>query len=180
MRPLSESLAEKASGAAIPRQVANPSVDTWTLPEHAPELVCAVSVAGLIAAMFSNSRMCGSRTIQQMIDTQILPASYAYLGQLAQSAGQGAAAGINMQPIVDAANSVSKMVALLQKKRAELAKVITKAEHMHDDLTGQANYLTTTGCGTMGEVRDASDALELAIGDEFWPLPRYREMLFPV
>ena len=119
-------------------------------------------------------------TIQQMIDTQILPASYAYLGQLAQSAGQGAAAGINMQPIVDAANSVSKMVALLQKKRAELAKVITKAEHMHDDLTGQANYLTTTGCGTMGEVRDASDALELAIGDEFWPLPRYREMLFPV
>ena len=119
-------------------------------------------------------------TIQQMIDTQVLPAAYAFLGQLAASAGQGAAAGINMQPIVDAANSVSKMVATLQKKRAELAKVITKAEHMHDDLGGQADYLTTTGCETMGEVRDAADAIELAIGDEFWPLPRYREMLFPV
>ena len=119
-------------------------------------------------------------TIQQMIDTQVLPAAYAYLGTLAASAGQGAAAGINMQPIVDAANSVSKLVATLQKKRAELAKVITKAEHMHDDLGGQAGYLTTTGCETMGEVRDAADALELTIGDEFWPLPRYREMLFPV
>jgi glutamine synthetase len=119
-------------------------------------------------------------TIQQMIDTQVLPAAYAYLGTLAASAGQGAAAGINMQPIVDAANSVSKLVATLQKKRAELAKVITKAEHMHDDLGGQAAYLTTTGCETMGEVRDAADALELTIGDEFWPLPRYREMLFPV
>jgi glutamine synthetase len=119
-------------------------------------------------------------TIQQMIDTQVLPAAYAYLGTLAASAGQGAAAGINMQPIVDAANSVSKLVATLQKKRAELAKVITKAEHMHDDLGGQAGYLTTTGCETMAEVRDAADAIELTIGDEYWPLPRYREMLFPV
>ena len=119
-------------------------------------------------------------TIQQMIDTQVLPAAYAYLGTLAASAGQGATAGINMQPVVDAANSVSKLVATLQKKRAELAKVITKAEHMHDDLGGQAGYLTTTGCETMGEVRDAADAIELAIGDEYWPLPRYREMLFPV
>jgi glutamine synthetase len=119
-------------------------------------------------------------TIQQMIDTQVLPAAYAYLGTLAASAGQGATAGINMQPVVDAANSVSKLVATLQKKRAELAKVITKAEHMHDDLGGQAAYLTTTGCDTMGEVRDAADAIELAIGDEYWPLPRYREMLFPV
>ena len=119
-------------------------------------------------------------TIQQMIDTQVLPAAYAYLGTLAASAGQGATAGINMQPVVDAANSVSKLVATLQKKRAELAKVITKAEHMHDDLGGQAGYLTTTGCDTMGEVRDAADAIELAIGDEYWPLPRYREMLFPV
>ena len=32
-------------------------------------------------------------TIQQMIDTQVLPAAYAYLGSLAASAGQGAAAG---------------------------------------------------------------------------------------
>jgi glutamine synthetase len=119
-------------------------------------------------------------TIQQMIDTQVLPAAYAYLGTLAASAGQGATAGINMQPVVDAANSVSKLVATLQKKRAELAKVITKAEHMHDDLGGQAGYLTTTGCETMGEVRAAADAIELAIGDEYWPLPRYREMLFPV
>jgi glutamine synthetase len=119
-------------------------------------------------------------TVQQMIDTQVLPAAYAYMAQLAGAAGQGAAAGINMQPIVDAANSVSKVIATLQKKRSELAKVTAKAEHMHDDLGGQATYLTTTGCDTMGEVRDAADALELIIGDEFWPLPRYREMLFPV
>jgi glutamine synthetase len=119
-------------------------------------------------------------TLQQIVETQVLPAAYAYMGQLAGSAGQGAAAGINMQPIVDAANAVSKLVATLQKKKAELAKVIAKAEHMHDDLGGQAQYLTTIGCETMGEVREACDALETVVADEFWPLPRYREMLFPV
>jgi len=25
-----------------------------------------------------------------------------------------------------------------------------------------------------------SDELELTVGDEYWPLPKYREMLFPV
>ncbi|MBL0939079.1 MAG: glutamine synthetase III [Gemmatimonadaceae bacterium] len=119
-------------------------------------------------------------TLQQMVDTQVLPAAYGYIGQLAGTAGQGAAAGINMQPIVDAANAASKVVATLQKKRAELAKVITKAENLHDDPHAQAVYITSTGAEIMADVREASDALEMTIGDEFWPLPRYREMLFPV
>ena len=119
-------------------------------------------------------------TLQEIVDTQLLPASYAYVGQIAGAAGQGAAAGINVQPLVDAANATSKLIATLQKKRAELAKVTAKAEHMHDDAAAQATYLTTTGCDTMAEVREAADALELNVGDEFWPLPRYREMLFPV
>jgi glutamine synthetase len=119
-------------------------------------------------------------TLQQMVDTQVLPAAYAYVGSLAGTAGQGAAAGINMQPIVDAANAASKLVATLQKKRAELAKVIAKAEHMHDDAAAQAQYITSTGAEIMAEVREAADALEMSIGDEHWPLPRYREMLFPV
>jgi glutamine synthetase len=32
----------------------------------------------------------------------------------------------------------------------------------------------------MAAVRESSDALELLVGDEFWPLPKYREILFPV
>jgi glutamine synthetase len=119
-------------------------------------------------------------TLQQIVDTQVLPAAYAYLGQLAGAAGQGASAGINMQPIINAANATSKLVTTLQTKRAELAKVTAKAEHLHDDLAAQGVYLTTTACDTMAEVREASDALELSIADDQWPLPRYREMLFPV
>ncbi|MGV3710829.1 MAG: glutamine synthetase III [Gemmatimonas sp.] len=119
-------------------------------------------------------------TIQQLVDTQVLPAAYAYLGAISASAGQGASAGINVQPLVDAANGVSKLLTNLQKKRAELAKVTAKAEAMHDEAGEQAEYLTGTGCDTMAGVREACDALELVVGDEYWPLPKYREMLFPV
>ena len=48
-------------------------------------------------------------TLQQMVDTQVLPAAYAYVGQIAAAAGQGASAGINMQPLVDAANATTKL-----------------------------------------------------------------------
>jgi len=40
--------------------------------------------------------------------------------------------------------------------------------------------LTTEGADTMGEVRKVCDALELIVADDCWPLPKYREMLFPV
>lgn len=119
-------------------------------------------------------------TLREMVDTQILPASYAYLVQLAGATGQGVAAGINLQPVIDAANAVSKLVAAMQKKRAELAKIIARAEALHDEPEAQAIFLTTVGCDALAEVREASDALESSIGNEYWPLPRYREMLFPV
>jgi glutamine synthetase len=32
----------------------------------------------------------------------------------------------------------------------------------------------------MAEVRKVCDALELCVADDCWPLPKYREMLFPV
>ena len=51
---------------------------------------------------------------------------------------------------------------------------------MHDDVKGQDAYLSSVSCDTLAAVREACDALELSICDEQWPLPRYREMLFPV
>ena len=119
-------------------------------------------------------------TLQQLVDTQVLPASLAYLGSLAKAAGAAGSTGVNVTPLVSAANTVSAMVAELQAKSAELSKATEKAEHMHDSADAQAQFLTSTGCDSMGAVRAAADALELVVGDAYWPLPKYREMLFPV
>jgi len=68
----------------------------------------------------------------------------------------------------------------LQEFREDLSDVIARAEAQHDDPAGQAQLLTTEGAETMAEVRKVADALELIVGDTYWPLPKYREMLFPV
>jgi glutamine synthetase len=51
---------------------------------------------------------------------------------------------------------------------------------MHEELEKQAELLTHDGADAIASVRGACDALEVNVDDELWPLPKYREMLFPV
>ncbi len=119
-------------------------------------------------------------TIREMADTLILPAAYAYQGALARSAAEAKAAGIKEIAGVDRANEVGALARQLKTKRDALQKLIEKAEHMHEDVAACATLLTSDGADRMAEVRAACDALEGLVGDEYWPLPKYREMLFPV
>jgi glutamine synthetase len=115
-----------------------------------------------------------------MVDTMVIPAAYSYLAQLSESASHAKAAGIAVIPQVTTANQVGELVQELQEFREDLSDVIARAEAKHDDPAGQAQLLTSEGADTMAEVRKVADALELIVGDTYWPLPKYREMLFPV
>ncbi len=119
-------------------------------------------------------------TMREMVDTMIMPAAYAYLGELSNAASQAKSAGIAVIPQITTANQVGELVQELQEYREDLSDVIARAEAMHDDLAKQADLLTSEGADTTAEVRKVCDALELIVGDDFWPLPKYREMLFPV
>ncbi len=119
-------------------------------------------------------------TLKEMVDTLVLPASYAYAGSLAAAAAQASQAGIKVVPQVEAANEMGRMIETLNTNQRELQAVLERAEGMHDDLPKQAKLLTTKGADAMASVRSCCDALELKVADELWPLPKYREMLFPV
>ncbi|MEO9035914.1 MAG: glutamine synthetase III [Gemmatimonadaceae bacterium] len=119
-------------------------------------------------------------TLREIVDTMVLPAGFEYSGSLAGSAAQAKSAGIKVIPQVEAANALGTLIATLQKERAALGKVIDKAEGMHDDPAKQAELLTSAGADAMSAVREACDAIELSVSDSVWPLPKYREMLFPV
>ena len=119
-------------------------------------------------------------TMREMVDTMIMPAAYAYLGELSHAASQSKSAGIAVIPQITTANQVGELVQELQEHREDLSDVIARAEAMHDDPAKQADLLTSEGADTMAEVRKACDALELLVRDSYWPLPKYREMLFPV
>jgi glutamine synthetase len=119
-------------------------------------------------------------TLKEIVDTLVLPASYAYAGTLAAAAAQATQAGIKIVPQVEAANEVGRMIETLNANQRELQAVLAKAEGMHDDLPKQAKLLTSKGADAMAAVRSCCDALELKVADDLWPLPKYREMLFPV
>jgi glutamine synthetase len=119
-------------------------------------------------------------TLREMVDTLVLPAAFTYASKLAAGASQAKAAGIKVIPQIDAANAVGTAIVELQTKRAELSKIIDQAEGMHDDLAKQAGLLTSAGADAMQAARQGADALELMVADDAWPLPKYREMLFPV
>jgi glutamine synthetase len=116
----------------------------------------------------------------ELVETQVLPATYAYLGSLAEGAAKAKAAGIKSVPQKAAAESIGKLATALQSKLGALHGAVKKAHGMHEELEKVAAFLTSTGAESMASCREVSDKLELSIGDEYWPLPRYREMLFPV
>ncbi|HUX34118.1 MAG TPA: glutamine synthetase III [Gemmatimonadaceae bacterium] len=121
-----------------------------------------------------------AHTMREMVDTLVLPAGFSYAGSLARAAAEAKTGGISAGPQVAAGNEVARLLTAVQKQRAALGKALHKAESMHGTLEAQARYCTTTCADAMHALREACDALELAVGDQHWPLPKYREMLFPV
>ncbi len=99
---------------------------------------------------------------------------------LVESASNAKNAGVAVIPQTDTANRVARLIQQLQTRRNELVKVIEQVEGMHDAPEKQAALLTSEGAERMAEVRDSCDTLELVVADEQWPLPKYREILFPV
>ncbi len=118
-------------------------------------------------------------TLAELVDTLVLPAAYGYANALARGAAHAKEAGITRVPQAAAADRVGGMIEALEAARATLGAVIGRSEGTHDE-SACARLLTGEGADAMAAVRAASDALELVVPDEQWPLPKYREMLFPV
>jgi glutamine synthetase len=118
--------------------------------------------------------------LREMIDTLVLPAAFEYSGSLISAAAQAKSAGVKGGPQVAQANTIAGMIADLQAAQARLVAAIEKADKMHDDLEKQARHLTSEGADAMAAVRTCADLIEVSVPDSSWPLPKYREMLFPV
>jgi glutamine synthetase len=119
-------------------------------------------------------------TMREMVDTLVLPAAFEYSGTLVDAAAQAKSSGVSVIPQIEQANRLGAMIAELQKHRDALGTVIDRAEGMHDSVERQAKLLTSAGADTMAQVRSSCDTIELSVADSCWPLPKYREMLFPV
>jgi len=121
-----------------------------------------------------------SQTLIEIVDTMVLPAAFEYANKLADGAALAKSAGIKKVPQISAANDLGATISALQDARKELGAVTDKANHTHDDPEAAAKLLTSRGADAMANVRSLCDELELKVADDLWPLPKYREILFPV
>ena len=121
-----------------------------------------------------------AHTQAQLVDTMVLPAALYYASDLTKGVARAKAAGVNSGPQAAAANKVVELLEQLQHSRETLGTLLAKADAMHHEAEKQARLLTKDVAEAMDATRRASDALELVIADERWPLPKYMEMLFPV
>jgi glutamine synthetase len=111
-----------------------------------------------------------------MIDTQILPACYAYSGDLAFSVKANLDAGVP-SPQKETLMKLNALVTSLHAKRKELEATHQKAEGISGE-EAKAKLYAGEVSTAMTEVRGVVDELEALVGDDYWPLPKYREMLF--
>ncbi len=115
-------------------------------------------------------------TLRSMIDTVVLPCSYAYQGALATTVVSAKAAGVPA-PQSETLAKLTTTIASLQAKRAELEKAFHKAESLSSE-EDKAKAFSRDVSTLMAEVRTHCDELEAMVADDYWPLPKYREMLF--
>jgi len=118
--------------------------------------------------------------LREMAETQILPSVTQDLGARAQSLAQMAAAGLKVPAAIKAAlDGQAQLLDRAQLALEALQKALAEAESLEHMAT------RTTAFGhqvrqAQQDLRDILDHLEERTDADYWPFPKYREMLAPL
>lgn len=115
-----------------------------------------------------------AKLVAEMAKTSIYPAAMSSVGSLTATIAGAASVGVGIDP--SAVKNIAANADAMMDAVAGLEAILgvhdfaSVAQHM-DHCAGPIR-------DAMDTVRAHADALELDVADEFWPLPKYREMLF--
>ncbi len=119
-------------------------------------------------------------TMTDMINKQVLPAVMAYSADIARSINEKTAAlpGMNLDAEKERLAEIEGLSGSLYRAVKELERTVA----FSSDYEGSplAHFSRNSIIPAMDEVRKYSDALELVVGQKYWPYPTYGEMLFYV
>ncbi len=120
-----------------------------------------------------------AKALEEIVHSMVMPAVLRYQTELADNIG-------SMRDIdMDDASSYQKdvmkrMVRNISEIRGGLAKLHQAFELAHEaaDVRGEADVLCNKVKPQMEIIRTAVDDLEAIVDDQYWPLVKYRELLF--
>lgn len=115
-----------------------------------------------------------------MARTMILPASLRYQADVATSlkATKDALASADASAAEKLLKDVSGLTSKLKSAVDKLDEIRGKADHSGHDETAHALFYRDQVKPAMNDVRAVADSLELIVEDQYWPIPKYRELLF--
>ncbi len=122
-----------------------------------------------------------ANTMVDMVQKDIMPACIAFEKVLAETAALKQSIGIDVSSTTEAnlVRSVSALVTELEKRVELLEELNARAKAIRDTYK-QARFLCDEVHGVMHDLRETADELETLVGDDYWPFPAYRDLLFSV
>jgi glutamine synthetase len=120
-----------------------------------------------------------AKVLIELVNTQIIPATLSYLGDLSSSVLK-----INEALSVTKSNYSLEMLSELNDQLSglkslndELMSVLDTSEGL-DSIEEKARYSCESIVPLMKELRLKADSLELVVADQLWPITKYRELLY--
>lgn len=120
-----------------------------------------------------------AETLGSMVDTMIVPAAMKEQRAIADSLRSLVEVARNSDISEQTARlgTVTQGINELLTERKQLSVLLARVNGTASE-TDKANALANEVLTLMTQIRAVSDRLEDVVSDEFWPLPKYREMLF--
>jgi len=115
-----------------------------------------------------------AKLVVELAKTILYPATMSYISKLASTLNSASALGVEFEStaVKKIAKETNEMMAAVEALEEALGN------HHFDSTEAHMKYCAGTVRELMDRVRLHADALETLVADEYWPLPKYREMLF--
>jgi glutamine synthetase len=126
------------------------------------------------AEQYINAIAVEARLVISLAKTTIYPAAMAYLSSLTETLSKLSA--LKIEASTETASKVAGLTKTMLASVGKLSEALAK--HDFDTTEAHVTYAAKIIKPLMDEVRASADALEGEVGDDYWPLPTYQEMLF--
>ena len=116
-------------------------------------------------------------TMRTLVDSYVAPAVTLYLSDMAEAAANLAKlTGVEKSPTENAVKKAAELFKELTEKRSAMESAYSASANADDEARTKA--FAEKVLPAMYNLRDVCDRLEGIVGNGYWPLPKYREMLF--
>ncbi|UCS95648.1 glutamine synthetase III [Echinicola marina] len=119
-----------------------------------------------------------SRVMGDLALNHIIPTAIQYQNKLIENANGLKGLGLDAKAVVETISEISKHISSLKDNVLAMIDARRTLNKEEDIAKRAKGYSTEVKDAYFDKIRYSADKLELFVDDEYWPLAKYREMLF--